>query len=257
MTCDEVREVLPEHVLGTLDEVADAGVRAHLRGCGACRQDAFVLADGLDMVARAHELEPPEEVRAAVLDSLADEWRDAEDAERGASAARSISHPSQVRPRKRVVAWIGIAAAFVLVLGSVGFALRANHHANVAVAEAAHSRAEASRYEDFLGVLGGQNVRVGSLRPTTTTKVDGSVVVYDSAKQQSWVLALVQAPGLEGVGKVTLSSANGKTLTLHPMPFAQGGEASTFMVTSSTLKEFNSATLYGPSGETLGRATIS
>jgi hypothetical protein len=144
----------------------------------------------------------------------------------------------------------------LLVFGSVGFAFTENHNADVAVTQAAHSQAEASRYETFLGVLGGQNVRVGSLQATTTQKIDGSVVVYDSAKQQSWVLALVQAPGLEGVGKVTLSSANGQTLTLHPMPFAQGGEASTFMVTSSTLKAFDSAALYGPDGQLLGRAAI-
>ena len=33
MTCDEVREVLPEHLLGTLDGPEDLEVRRHLRGC--------------------------------------------------------------------------------------------------------------------------------------------------------------------------------------------------------------------------------
>jgi hypothetical protein len=255
VTCDEVREVLAEHVLGTLEETADAGVRHHLRGCGACRQEEAVLADGLDMVARAHEFEPPDEVRTAVMEALGDEWRAAEPDD----LVVVDSNVSRLDERRghRVARWIAVAAVLVLVVGSVGYAVRTNHHATVLEAQAGRSEAEAHRYETFLGVLGGENVRVGSLSATTSQKIDGSVVVYDSKEQQNWVLALVQAPGLEGIGKITLRSAGGKTLTLHPFPFSQGGEASTYLVTSSSLKEFNSATLYGPNGETLGRASIS
>ena len=32
MTCDEVRELLPEHLLGTLEGPEDLEVRRHLRG---------------------------------------------------------------------------------------------------------------------------------------------------------------------------------------------------------------------------------
>jgi hypothetical protein len=135
--------------------------------------------------------------------------------------------------------------------------MKASRHATLLEAKAGRSETEARKYEAFLGVLGGENVRFGSLQAATSQPIHGSVVVYDSDKGQSWVLALVQAPGMEGIGKVTLSSPDGKTLTLHPMPFAQGGEASTFLVTSSTLKEFNTAALYGPNGEVLARASIS
>jgi hypothetical protein len=258
VTCDEVREVLAEHVLGTLEETADAGVRHHLRGCGACRQEEAVLADGLDMVARAHEFEPPDEVRTAVMEALGDEWRTAEP-ENLVVVDTNVSRLNGRREHRehRAVKWIGVAAVLVLMIGSIGYAVRTNHHATVLEAQASHSEAEAHRYETFLGVLGGENVRVGSLSATTSQKIDGSVVVYDSKEQQNWVLALVQAPGMEGVGKVTLSSADGKKLTLHPFPFSQGGEASTYLVTSSSLKEFDSATLYGPNGETLARASIS
>jgi hypothetical protein len=255
VTCDEVREVLAEHVLGTLEETADARVRHHLRGCGACRLEEAVLADGLDMVARAHEFEPPDEVRTAVMDALGDEWRAA--GQDGRDVAQAEVSRLDERREHRAVKWIGVAAVLLLMIGSIGYAVRTNRHATVLEAQASHSEAEAHRYETFLGVLGGENVRVGSLSTTTSQKIDGSVVVYDSKEQQNWVLALVQAPGMEGVGKITLSSADGKTLTLHPFPFSQGGEASTYLVTSSSLKEFDSATLYGPNGETLARASIS
>ena len=37
MTCDEVRELLPEHLLGALEGPEDLEVRRHLRGCSTCR----------------------------------------------------------------------------------------------------------------------------------------------------------------------------------------------------------------------------
>ena len=64
MGCEEVRELLPDHALGTLDEVQATAVRRHLRGCGACRSDALALDRGVAMFASAaHEVEPPTELR--------------------------------------------------------------------------------------------------------------------------------------------------------------------------------------------------
>ena len=58
-TCEEVRERLPEHVLGTLDEPHDLSVRRHLRGCAGCRREMAALGDGVAMFARAvHDSHP-------------------------------------------------------------------------------------------------------------------------------------------------------------------------------------------------------
>ena len=53
MTCDEVRELLPEHLLGTLDGPEDLEVRRHLRGCAGCRTDMAGLSEGVEWFARA------------------------------------------------------------------------------------------------------------------------------------------------------------------------------------------------------------
>ncbi|HEX6843816.1 MAG TPA: zf-HC2 domain-containing protein, partial [Actinomycetota bacterium] len=77
MTCEQVRELLPEFLLGSLDDVAAADVRRHLRGCAACREEQAKLEEGIDALSRAaHDREPPEELRARVLGVLGDEWRD-------------------------------------------------------------------------------------------------------------------------------------------------------------------------------------
>ena len=75
MTCEEVRDLLPEHLLGSLDDTSDARVRKHLRGCADCRAERMRLEDGVAALSHAtHEQDPPEELRRHVLDVLSEEW---------------------------------------------------------------------------------------------------------------------------------------------------------------------------------------
>jgi anti-sigma factor RsiW len=53
MTCDEVRELLPEQLLGTLEGPEDLEVRRHLRGCSTCREERMKLEDGVAALSRA------------------------------------------------------------------------------------------------------------------------------------------------------------------------------------------------------------
>ena len=74
MSCDEVREHLAEHVLGTLSGQLEADVRAHLRGCMGCRRELATLEQGVSTFARAaHQVEPPESLKARVLSVLREE----------------------------------------------------------------------------------------------------------------------------------------------------------------------------------------
>src|SRR5947208_7718459 len=101
MRCEEVRELLPDHALGTLDEVQATSVRRHLRGCGACRSDALALDRGVAMFASAaHELEPPAELRQRVMDVLDEEW------------AETPARPGR-RSFRRMVPWFAVAASVI------------------------------------------------------------------------------------------------------------------------------------------------
>ncbi len=236
MKCDEVRDQLAEHLLGTLDEPADLEVRRHLRGCAACRREMVALADGVSTFARAaHEVEPPPELKERVLSAIQDD--------------RADSAPS-APVRRSPAAWLAIAALVVLLAGSLAWGVRSDVRAR-------HYEASATKYEAFLGALGGENVRVGTLDPVGTQQLEGSAVVYDSKVEQSWVLVLVRAPGMQGQATVTLSSADGRTIPLHPMEFSPGGEASSWLVTSSNLKPFTDLTIKDASGAVIATGTVS
>ena len=53
MTCDQVRELLPEQLLGALDGPEELEVRRHLRGCVACRTERAALEDGMAALSHA------------------------------------------------------------------------------------------------------------------------------------------------------------------------------------------------------------
>ena len=81
MSCDAVRQQLPDYVLGTLSETETAAIRRHLRGCASCREDATELDQGVALFAgAAHVAEPPPDLKERVLAVLEEEW-----AERGCS----------------------------------------------------------------------------------------------------------------------------------------------------------------------------
>jgi hypothetical protein len=236
VTCDEVRDQLAEHLLGTLEEPADVQVRRHLRGCSGCRRDMAALAEGMSTFARAaHELAPPEELKQRVLSELEADWTE--------DPAPKRSGPLPIR-------WVAWAAAVVLVAGSATWALWSNDRA-------ARYEARATKYATLLEALGGENVRVANLRPQGSQQLEGSAVVYDSKVEQSWVLVLVRAPGMEGQATVTLSTQDGRTIELHPMEFSPGGDASSWLVTSSNLRPFETVMLRDEAGATIATGSVS
>jgi len=237
VTCEEVREQLAEHVLGTLDEVTDARVRAHLRSCGGCRRETGALAEGLDTFSRAaHEVDPPAPLRDRVLGVLADEWTDA-----------PADVPTRRRRPIRTIVASGVAVAAVAASLTWGVS-----EAGVA----SRYEANANKYNAFLHVLGGKNVRFGRIQSAGAQQIDGSVVLYDSDVEQSWALILVRAPGMSGQGTVTLSSETGRTITMHPLEFAEGGESSSWLVTSSDLQPFDRVMIRNASGTLVATARI-
>jgi hypothetical protein len=235
VTCDEVRDQLGDHLLGTLDEVTDAAVRSHLRSCGACRRDLAAMAEGIETFSRAaHEVEPPAGVRDRVLGSIAEEWSET---------------PPRTERRRPARTWIATAVAAAAVLASLGWGA-----SQARVAD--RYEESASKYLAFLHALGGKNVRVGVIRPTGATQITGSAVLYDSDVQQSWVLILVRAPGMSGEANVRLTSDSGRTIEMHPLDFAEGGESSSWLVTSSNLQPFDRVTITAPGGAVLAAAAV-
>jgi hypothetical protein len=237
VTCDEVRELLPEHVLGTLEGPEDLEVRRHLRGCAGCRREMAALGDGVASFARAaHEGTPPPELQGRVMTVLQQEWRDT-------SAAQPSTRGG------RWVGWVAGAAAALVVVAALAWGGSQAHRADVA-------SGAASSYSRLLNTLGGKEFRIGQLRPATQQPVGGSVVLYDSHEGQSWGVVLVRAPGMTGTATVTLEAPDGGAIAVHPLEFQTDGDAATWIVTSADLTSFNRVTVTAADGTVLATAHV-
>lgn len=233
-TCEEIRERLAEHVLGTLDELDDLAVRRHLRGCAGCRRESSALGEGLATFSRAaHDLAPPPELKERVRVALTQEWEDVPVIER----------------RRRTRAWLPVAAAIVALVASLTWGLGQHRQAAVAAANS-------SSYVNLLHTLGGKDFRVGTLQRSTNQAADGSVVVYESSHDQSWVLVFLRAPGLVGQAKGTLTSSDGRSIDLWPITLGADGAGSTWLVTAANLASFDKLTVTAPDGSALATAQI-
>lgn len=235
MTCDEVGELLPEHLLGTIEGPEDLEVRRHLRGCAGCRTEMAALADGLASFAQAaHDRTPPPELRERVTSVLEHEWREWDE------------RPPHPRERRRIVR---PAAAVLVVLVALSWGGVQTRRANLAEGAAAS-------YRNLLTALGGTEFRIGRLAPATGQPVEGSVVLYDSSIHQSWGVVLVRAPGVTGTANVTLATEDGRTIDVRPIEFQTDGSGATWIVTASDLTAFDRVTIAAPDGTVLAAARI-
>ncbi len=121
---------------------------------------------------------------------------------------------------------------------------------------AARYEAAAASYQRLLEALGGEGVRVGTLRPVGDRALRGSFLLYDSKVGQSWALVLVRAPGMEGRALATLWTEDRRRIDLHPLEFSPGGEAATWLVTSWDLRPFDRLSITAPTGELLARGEV-
>ncbi len=236
MTCDELRDRLSEHALGTLAEADDAPIRRHLRGCAQCRRELAAIGEGLTMfAAAAHDRPPPMELRDRVLSVVAEEWR-------GDPVVLTDAAPGRGR------AWLGAAAACVAFVAVAAWGVGVRSDASVALADAAS-------YRRLLQTLGGEEFRVAALQRTGPARIAGSVVLYDSSVEQSWGVVLVRAPDLTGAVGVSLAAPDGRTLEMHDAEI-EGGHGATWLVTSEDLHPFDRLTITAPDGEILATAAI-
>ncbi len=238
MDCEVVRELMPDYALGTLSEVETAAVRRHLRGCAACRADAAKLDEGIALFsAVAHAAEPPPELKGRVMSVLAEEWAEA---------------PAQkVRRGGLFRGWPAIAAAVVILAGALTWG-------GVAQSSASRNGSDATSYRHFLAALGGKDVRVGSLvsaRPSVA--LEGSAILYDSDRGQSWALVLLRAPGLNQQLTVTIVGSDGRTIRLpFPIKLDGDGDGSGWLVTGVDMSSYNRVRLTAPDGSLIATATL-
>jgi hypothetical protein len=234
-TCEDVRALLPDFVLGSTSDAEDLEVRQHLRGCGACRRELEALRDGLQVFGSTMERPAPPELRDRVMTVLDDECREGD-----------TTPPAVPLPRRwRVAVAASLAAAF---MAAAFGAIQLDRARDEAI--------EAASYRAVLDTLGGTGFKVGSLEAATTTPVEGSVVAYESSHDQSFVVVFVRTPGLTGRGSLLVSRSDGTTWDPGPIEFDGDGDASVWWVTDRSIDTMTGLTISAPDGTRLATAAI-
>jgi hypothetical protein len=257
VTCDEALQLLPDSALGTLSETEEAAVRHHLRGCGACREDAMTLDRGVAMFASAaHAADPPPELRERVMSSLSEEWGEVDRQAQPAEPPRSHRRPSG---RPSLPVRILAAAAVVVALGgALAWGFAQHSHTSDLSSRLAAVADDASAYHRFLTALGGKEVRVAKLHAVSRVVVGGTAILYDSDRHESWSLVELNAPGYRKPVKVTLVSSSGDRIDF---PFAididPDGHGAAWLVTAADISTFRTIQLRGPDGAVLATGVAS
>jgi hypothetical protein len=235
VSCDQVRQQLPDHVLGTLPEAELAAVRRHIRGCAGCRAEANELDQGVALFASAaHVVEPPPELETRVMSVIAEEWSEGQPEPRVRGGLR-LRGPA-------------IAAAVLMLAGILAWAVAGQISAR-------SYREDALAYRHVLDTLGGTEIRVATLEPEPGSPIRGSALVYDSTIEQSWVGVLVRAPGYTGEIVVTLASPSGRSIELFPME-VEDGLGDTWLATDSDLTAFDTLRLMTSDGRLLATCSL-
>lgn len=234
-SCDEVRPLLPDHALGSLDPDGTLAVRRHLRGCAACRRELDALREGVGVFAAALARPAPSDLRDRVLGALAEEWSDDE-----------VARPAARGPRWPWVA-VAAAAAVALVAGAFG---------SIQLGRARRAEVDAASYQTVLATLGGTGFRVGRLEQLGATPAEGGVVAYESSHDQSFVVVFVRTPDLRGTGSLLVTRADGTTWNPGPIEFDRTGDASTWWVSDRSIASLASVTVRAPDGSLLATASL-
>ena len=234
-TCEDVRTQLPDFILGSAGDAGDVEVRRHLRGCGACRRELDALHDGLRVFGSTLERSAPPELSDRVMAVLSEEWSDAEGPRRSAS----------LPPRWRVV--VAASLALAVLAGTFGL---------LQLGRAREEARDASSFRTVLATLGGTGFKVGTLEAATATPVEGSVVAYESSKDQSFVVVFVRTPGLTGEGSLLVSRSDGTTWDPGSIEFDGDGDAAVWWVTDRSIESMTGLTVSAPDGSTLATASL-
>lgn len=238
MNCEETLERLPDFILASLTELEAAPVQRHLRGCAACRDQARRLDGGLALFAdAAHAVDPPPQLRGRVMSALADEW-----APPGGAAVTGPSHRF-----RRTAPWLAAAAAVIAAV-AVSWAGIVQHRAATAQDAISGYQRSAESYQRFLHSLGGRDVRSAQLTTVGGAAVQGSAVIYDSDKKQSWAGVLIRASGIPGPLRATLIAPAGRMLHLAPVRLDRAGSGWTWLVTAADLSSYQTVQLRAPGG---------
>lgn len=185
MTCVEVRDRLPEHAVGVLDDAVGRQVERHLEWCAGCRKESAELAEGVETLGRSlAPASPPAALEERVVNRVL-------------MAAGRRPQPSR-RRTVRVLVSATLAAAMV-ALGAVGWGIAERRQAIDAREELARIQGVQDRLAALVDRLQ-QQLRISGkifqaeLYPGTRDQAAGAAMVLSPRDGSGFVVVHVVRP---------------------------------------------------------------
>ena len=184
MECRDVRELLAEQALGTLDRDTSRWVDRHLAWCAGCRKEAEDLAAGVAALPLAvGGPAPPRSLEDRVV--------------------RAVSREARRPARGRRVAIVAAALASILAAGSIAWALSVRGRIGVLERAAEDARADAEDAAAAFAItadfFAGRDLFAATLVPAGRLDGGGRAIVYESPQGRDF--AVIVLGGLPAKGR--------------------------------------------------------
>jgi hypothetical protein len=243
MDCREVRDLLAEHVLGTLDEDRAQLVERHVEWCAGCRKEMAELAEGAAVVVTGlSPAEPPAGLEGRVV-----------------SAIRDAAHRAERRRRPKVALVAAAMAGFVAV-GALGWAVAMRGRVSE-LQESANSAA--ARARQFEGVLREILIEADDGRILSAELVGiggaaggGRGILFDSPGGLDWALVITGGLPAENGPYLAYVTVGDRRQRLGRLSPSSPGELAVYRIFSHDVSGAHWVSVRDRTGSTVLRGSV-
>ena len=174
MSCGEVKDLLPDHIVGSLSAMDARRVDRHLARCARCREERTALEEAMTAVALAlSPLDPPPNLGERI-------------AARVAASTGKPGSPTRVRALAAAT-----MAAVLVAVGALGWAMAERGQVNVVRRQQVQNVRQLTK---ALEAVGARPYRADLLPARQERKGFGSVAIYSATRVNDFILVGVVLP---------------------------------------------------------------
>ena len=243
MDCPAVRELLAEHVLGTLHEDQARFVDRHVEWCAGCRKEMAELAEGVAVVVTAlTPAEPPAGLEDRVV-----------------GAVREAAHRRE-RTRRPRVALVAATLAGVVAVGAFGWAMAMTGRVTELQESASSAAARAEQFEDVLReilieaddgrILSAELVGIGGAAG------GGRGILFDSPGGLDWALVITGGLAPEDGPYLAYVTTGDRRQRLGRLSPSSPGEMAVYRIFSHDVSGAHWISVRDRSGQTVLRGSV-
>jgi Putative zinc-finger len=230
VTCVEVKEQLPDHVVGSLSAIEGRRIDRHLARCAECRWERAALEEGMMAIAFAQPpVDPPPNLGERIVSRV--------------MAARAERPASSSHVRALAAATM---AAVLVAVGALGWAMAERGQVNVVKEQQVEN---VKQLTEALQAVGARPYRADLLPARQNKKGFGSVAIYSANRVNDFILVGVVLPD-DNAPPYTVKAMdpNGRVLSRGALSKTNNGDWVFYESTKANLSRAISVSVLDRSG---------